>query len=88
MTVTHLGSRCLATAIMLRRSFSGNGLGMVPTLQRGRSLTVKSQLMPTVTTLKNNGLTGSMGRVGACVDNSAMESFFALMQRNVLDRQR
>jgi transposase InsO family protein len=41
-----------------------------------------------VTALKNNGLTGSMGRVGACGDNAAMESFFALLQRNVLDRQR
>jgi putative transposase len=29
-----------------------------------------------------------MGRVGACADNAAMESFFALLQRNVLDRQR
>jgi transposase InsO family protein len=38
--------------------------------------------------LKGNGLTGSMGRVGACGDNAAMESFFALLQKNVLDRQR
>ena len=38
--------------------------------------------------LKNNGLLGSMGRVGACGDNAAMESFFALLQKNVLDRQR
>jgi transposase InsO family protein len=29
-----------------------------------------------------------MGRVGACGDNAAMESFFALPQKNVLDRQR
>ncbi|EON30284.1 integrase catalytic subunit, partial [Gordonia terrae C-6] len=29
-----------------------------------------------------------MGKVGACGDNAAMESFFALLQRNVLDRQR
>jgi transposase InsO family protein len=29
-----------------------------------------------------------MCRVGACGDNAAMESFFALLQRNVLDRQR
>lgn len=29
-----------------------------------------------------------MGRVGACGDNAAMESFFALLQRNVLNRQR
>jgi transposase InsO family protein len=38
--------------------------------------------------LKTNGLVGSMGRVGACADNAAMESFFALLQKNVLDRQR
>ncbi len=38
-----------------------------------------------VSTLKNDGLTGSMGRVGASGDNAAMESFFALLQRNVLD---
>lgn len=30
----------------------------------------------------------SMGRVGACGDNAAMESFFSLLQKNVLDRQR
>jgi transposase InsO family protein len=38
--------------------------------------------------LRGNGLVGSMGRTGACADNAAMESFFALVQRNVLDRQR
>jgi len=38
-------------------------------------------------TLAGNGLTGSMGRVGACGDNAAMESFSALLQKNVLDRQ-
>ena len=41
-----------------------------------------------VRTLRANGLVGSMGRVGACGDNAAMESFFALLQKNVLDRQR
>ena len=39
-------------------------------------------------TLVNTDLRGSVGRVGACGDNAAMESFFALLQRNVLDRQR
>jgi putative transposase len=29
-----------------------------------------------------------MGRAGACGDNAAMMSFFALLQRNVLDRKR
>ena len=41
-----------------------------------------------VAALTGHGLTGSMGRVGACGDNAAMESFFALLQKNVLDRQR
>jgi putative transposase len=39
-------------------------------------------------TLKANGLTGSMGRVAAAGDNAAMESFFSLLQKNVLNRRR
>ena len=39
-------------------------------------------------TLRVNGLVGSMGRVGAAGDNAAMESFFALLQKNVLNRRR
>lgn len=38
--------------------------------------------------LKEFGVTGSMGRVGACADNAAMESFFSLLQNNVPNRQR
>lgn len=38
--------------------------------------------------LKRYKLRGSMGRVGACGDNAAMESFFSLLQKNVLDRKR
>ena len=37
--------------------------------------------------LKAHQLRGSMGRVGTCADNAAMESFFSLLQKNVLDRQ-
>ena len=29
-----------------------------------------------------------MGRVGACGNNAAMESFFSLLQKNVLNTQR
>ncbi len=36
--------------------------------------------------LNRHDLVGSMGRVGAAGDNAAMESFFSLLQRNVLDR--
>ena len=38
--------------------------------------------------LKHAGLVGSMGRVAAAGDNAAMESFFSLLQKNVLDRRR
>ena len=37
--------------------------------------------------LGRHELVGSMGRVGAAGDNAAMESFFALLQKNVLDRR-
>ena len=37
--------------------------------------------------LTTHGLIGSMGQVGAAGDNAAMESFFALLQKNVLDRR-
>jgi putative transposase len=37
--------------------------------------------------LKTHQLRGAVGRVGAWGDNAAMESFFALLQKNVLDRQ-
>ncbi len=39
------------------------------------------------TILTEHGLRGSMGRVGAAGDNAAMESFFALLQKNVLNRR-
>lgn len=38
--------------------------------------------------LKAAGLVQSMGGVGSCADNAAMESFFSLLQKNVLNQQR
>ena len=38
--------------------------------------------------LERHHMVGSMGQVGSAGDNAAMESFFALLQKNVLDRQR
>ncbi|MGO3331846.1 IS3 family transposase, partial [Brevibacterium aurantiacum] len=37
--------------------------------------------------LSLHNLVGSMGRVASCGDNAAMESFFSLLQKNVLDRR-
>ena len=33
-------------------------------------------------------MVGSMGQVGSAGDNAAMESFYALLQKNALDRRR
>ena len=37
--------------------------------------------------LTRHQMVGSMGQVGSAGDNAAMESFFALLQKNVLDRR-
>jgi transposase InsO family protein len=37
-------------------------------------------------TLRRHKLRGSMGRVGACADNAAMENWFSLLQKNVLNQ--
>ena len=38
--------------------------------------------------LARHGMVGSMGQVGSAGDNAAMESFFALLQKNVRNRRR
>lgn len=37
--------------------------------------------------LARHHLVGSMGRVASCGDNAAMESFFSLLHKNVLNRR-
>lgn len=37
--------------------------------------------------LGHHQMVGSIGRVGAAGDNAALESFFSLLQKNVLDRR-
>ncbi len=39
-------------------------------------------------TLSRYEMVCAMGRVGAAGDNAAMESFFSLLKKNVLDRRR
>ena len=38
--------------------------------------------------LNRHSMVGSMGRVGAAGDNAAMESFWSLLQTNVLNQRR
>ena len=57
---------------------SGAGISV-----RERSLPVSGSATAMLSSLKARDQV-----VVACADNAAMESFFALLQRNVLDRQR
>ena len=61
--------------------------GCVTHSDRG-SQAVFNQSKKFTRTLALHSIIGSMGRVGAAGDNAAMESFFALLQKNVLDRRR
>lgn len=74
-----LAVRALENAVMQR----GNPTNVVVHSDRGSQFGSKKFRR----VLKRHGLLGSMGRVGAAGDNAAMESFFSLLQKNVLDRK-
>ena len=58
--------------------------GTIVHADRGSQFRSRAFVMP----LADNGTKGLMGRVGACADNATMESFFALLEKNVLNRHR
>ncbi|MFJ3826261.1 IS3 family transposase [Streptomyces nodosus] len=74
-----LAVRALESAVARR----GQVAGCIVHSDRGSQF--RSQKF--VSVLARHDLVGSMGRVGAAGDNAAMESFFALLQKNVLDRR-
>ena len=53
----------------------------------GYSMAGRMQASLAVDALTGHGLFGLMGQVGSAGDDAAMESFFALLQKNVLDRR-
>ncbi len=73
-----LAVRALENAVAMR----GDVAGCIVHSDRGSQFRSRKFLR----TLARHRLVGSMGRVGAAGDNAAMESFFALLQKNVLDR--
>ena len=77
---SRLAVDALANAVALRRPAAGS------IVHSDRGSQFRSHAY--VHELHRHGLRGSMGRVGACADNAAMESFFSLLQKNVLNRQR
>ncbi|NYI42872.1 transposase InsO family protein [Demequina lutea] len=75
---SNLAVRALENAIVMR----GDVAGCVVHSDRGSQFRSRKFLHA----LNRHRLVGSMGRVASCGDNAAMESFFALLQKNVLDR--
>jgi putative transposase len=73
----------LDNAVARRRAEDADVAGCVLHTDRGSQF--RSRKL--VHRLNRHHMVGSMGRVGAAGDNAAMESFFALLQKNVLDRR-
>ncbi|MGV4891808.1 IS3 family transposase [Streptomyces viridosporus] len=80
---SRMQSRLAVAALESAVARRGQVAGCVVHSDRGSQLRSRKF----VSALVRHGMTGSMGRVGAAGDNAAMESFFALLQNNVLDRR-
>lgn len=76
-----LAVRALDNAVANRSRDGAEVAGCVVHSDRGSQFRSKKFLRA----LEHHRLVGSMGRVGAAGDNAAMESFFSLLQNNVLD---
>jgi transposase InsO family protein len=81
---TRMKSRIAVSALNNAVARRGDVAGCVLHTDRGSQF--RSRKL--VHALNRHHMVGSMGRVGAAGDNAAMESFFALLQNNVLDRRR
>ena len=75
---SRLAVQALENAVQMR----GDVAGCVVHSDRGSQFRSRKFLRA----LTRHRMVGSMGRVGSSGDNAAMESFFALLQKNVLDR--
>ena len=75
-----LAVNALDNAVIRRRDVAG----CIVHSDRGSQFRARSF----VHALNRHHLIGSMGKVGAAGDNAAMESFFSVLQKNVLDRKR
>ena len=77
-------SRLATTALNNAVARRGEVAGCILHTDRGSQFRAENSCMP----CDRHDMVGSMGRVGAAGDNAAMESFFSLLQKNVLDRRR
>jgi len=75
---------CLAVdALEMAVTHRGHPTGVVVHSDRGSQFRSRKF----VSALARHALLGSMGKVGAAGDNAAMESFFALLQKNLLNQR-
>ena len=81
---SRMKSRLATTALSSAVARRGEVAGCILHSDRGSQFRSRKF----VHALHHHGMVGSMGRVGAAGDNAAMESFFSLLQKNVLDRRR
>jgi putative transposase len=79
-----LAVNALVNAVQARRAAGQAVAGCIVHSDRGAQFRSRSYLAE----LDRHGLVGSMGQVASAGDNAAMESFFALLQNNVLNRRR
>ena len=80
---SRLAVAALNHAVARRRAEGGDVAGCVLHTDRGSQFRSRKF----VGAITRHGMVGSMGRVGAAGDNTAMESFFSLLQNNVLNRR-
>ncbi len=77
-------SRIAVDALAMAVARRGDVTGCIVHSDRGSQFRSRKFLAA----LRHHQLSGSMGQVASAGDNAAMESFFALLQKNVLDRHR
>lgn len=78
-----LAVQALDNAVAMR----GDVAGCVVHSDRGSHFRSRKMIRALARHRMVGSMVGSMGRVGPSGDNAAMESFFALLQKNVLDRR-
>ncbi len=81
---SRMKSRLVVAALETAVARRGDVAGCIVHSDRGSQFRSRKY----VAALHRHRVAGSMGQVGAAGDNAAMESFFALLQNNVLDRHR
>jgi transposase InsO family protein len=81
---SRMKARLVVAAIEMAAARRGEVAGCILHSDRGSQFRARKVQRA----LTRHRMVGSMGQVGSAGDNAAMESFFALLQRNVLDRRR